>query len=96
MSRKPLVVEPGAPLSEVAAAMLRRQAGVAVVAEKGQLLGVFTTVDSLRALVAVLAGQAPEGSRGRRPIICPNRATHRGGHDGRRGNESGARTAGSR
>jgi len=44
------LVTPEQPLSEVAAAMVERKLGSAVVARGSQVLGVFTTTDALRLL----------------------------------------------
>lgn len=56
MSGEPYAVPPGAPLHEVAATMAERRLGSAVVVDRGAVIGVFTTVDALRAL-ATLAGR---------------------------------------
>jgi acetoin utilization protein AcuB len=55
MTPHPYTVTPGAPLDEVASAMSRRKIGSAVVVEGGRVVGVFTTVDALRLLSALLA-----------------------------------------
>ena len=55
MTRAPYTVEPGAPLGEVADAMARHKYGSAVVVDHGHVVGVFTTVDALRALRALCA-----------------------------------------
>ena len=54
MSPQPFVVAPDAPLTEVAAHMAEHSLGSAVVAEDGKVVGVFTTVDALRALSLAL------------------------------------------
>jgi acetoin utilization protein AcuB len=51
----PYLVTPGAPLSEVVATMLDRHIGSAIVVESDRVIGVFTTVDALRALGDLLA-----------------------------------------
>jgi len=56
MSGEPYAVPPGAPLEEVAATMAERKLGSAIVVDRGAVIGVFTTVDALRAL-AGLAGR---------------------------------------
>lgn len=61
MSREPFAVPPDAPLDEVALAMAECKYGSAVVVDQGVVVGLFTTVDALRALAAVLR-------RGRRPL----------------------------
>ncbi len=56
MSEDPYTVPPGAPLGEVAATMAERKLGSALVVDRGSVIGLFTTVDALRALAA-LAGR---------------------------------------
>lgn len=60
MSADPYTVPPGAPLEEVAATMAERRLGSAIVVDRGVVIGVFTTVDALRAL-ARLAGRRRAG-----------------------------------
>lgn len=48
---------PDAALLEVARVMADRKYGCAVIAEGEHVLGVFTTIDAMRALVAALSGQ---------------------------------------
>lgn len=50
----PYVVAPNTPLAEVAQVLADNKFGVALVMEGGQLLGVFSVVDALRALVTHL------------------------------------------
>lgn len=54
MSREPFAVRPDAPLDEVALAMAEHKYGSAVVVDQGVVVGLFTTVDALRALAALL------------------------------------------
>ncbi len=54
MSREPFAVRPDAPLDDVALAMAERKYGSAVVVDQGVVVGLFTTVDALRALAVVL------------------------------------------
>jgi acetoin utilization protein AcuB len=54
MTDEPYVVAPGAPLDEVASVMADRKIGCALVVDRGSIIGVFTTVDALRALAAVV------------------------------------------
>jgi len=61
MSPEPFSVSPDAPLEEVALAMAEHKYGSAVVVDQGVVVGLFTTVDALRALAAVLR-------RGRRAV----------------------------
>jgi acetoin utilization protein AcuB len=46
---------PDAPLAEVVESMLERKLGSAVVTDQGHVVGVFTTMDALRALRDLLA-----------------------------------------
>ncbi len=64
MSRDPFTVRPDAPLDEVALSMAEHKYGSAVVVDKGSVIGLFTTVDALRALATVLRrGRKPEPER---------------------------------
>lgn len=54
MSPEPFSVRPDAPLEEVALAMAEHKYGSAVVVDQGVVVGLFTTVDALRALATVL------------------------------------------
>ena len=54
MSSEPFVVGPDAPLEEVAEAMATAKHGSALVVEQTTLVGIFTSTDALRALVALL------------------------------------------
>jgi acetoin utilization protein AcuB len=50
MTREPYVVVPYTPLVEVAETMARNKYGSAVVIDNGNVVGVFTAVDALRAI----------------------------------------------
>jgi acetoin utilization protein AcuB len=65
MTADPFVVPPDAPLHEVAAAMAEHKYGSAVVVDRGVVIGVFTTIDALRALAALARGtrRNPGGER---------------------------------
>ncbi|HEY6105033.1 MAG TPA: CBS domain-containing protein [Anaeromyxobacteraceae bacterium] len=67
MSPEPFAVSPDAPLDEVALAMAEHRYGSAVVVDQGVVVGLFTTVDALRALAAVLRNgrRAVEAARPR-------------------------------
>jgi len=52
----PLVCSPDAPLAEVAHVLAHRKIGAVLVMEGGQLLGLFSVVDALHALVRLLGG----------------------------------------
>ena len=58
MTPDPFVVGPGALLDTVAREMAEHKYGSAVVVDKGKVIGVFTTVDALRALAVILAPRA--------------------------------------
>jgi acetoin utilization protein AcuB len=64
MSADPYAVSPGAALEEVATIMAERKLGSAIVVDRGSVIGLFTTVDALRAL-ATLAGR--RRAKGRSP-----------------------------
>jgi acetoin utilization protein AcuB len=53
MSEEPYTVPPDAPLEEVATRMADRKLGSALVVHRGSVVGLFTTVDALRALAAL-------------------------------------------
>jgi acetoin utilization protein AcuB len=55
MTQTPYVVSAETPLAEVAAAMAEHHYGSAVVTDAHGVAGIFTTVDGMRALAAVLA-----------------------------------------
>ena len=54
MSDEPFVVAPDASLAEVAEAMANRRHGSALVVERSEVIGIFTSTDALRALVSLL------------------------------------------
>ncbi len=54
MTADPFTTSPDAPLDAVAAEMADHKYGCAVVMEDGGVVGVFTTVDALRALATLL------------------------------------------
>jgi acetoin utilization protein AcuB len=56
MSTEPFTVGPDEPLEAVAAAMAEKKYGSAVVVDRGFVVGVFTTVDALRALAGFARG----------------------------------------
>lgn len=51
MSDEPYVVEPETPIDEVAAVMVNHKYGSAIVAKHGEVVGVFTTIDALKAFL---------------------------------------------
>ncbi len=56
MSRDPYTTPPTAPVDEVAQEMADHKYGSAVVVEDGKVVGVFTTIDALRALATIVRG----------------------------------------
>lgn len=60
MSDEPYVVAPDCSLEEVAEAMANRKHGSALVVENAMVVGIFTSTDALRALVALLRGAGAE------------------------------------
>ncbi len=68
MSQEPYAVPPDAPLEQVASAMARSKFGCAVVVDRGAVIGLFTTIDALRALATVVRRRrARAGERGPPP-----------------------------
>lgn len=57
MSTPALVVPPDTRLSDVAARMIDRKVGSAVVVHEGSVVGIFTSHDALHAIHAILASQ---------------------------------------
>jgi acetoin utilization protein AcuB len=57
MSQDAYTVAPGTPLAEVARTMAQHKYGSAVIVRDGHVEGIFTTVDALRALDAVLSSR---------------------------------------
>lgn len=57
MAPDPFRVAPDARLHEVASEMARRRIGSAVVVERGDVVGLFTTVDALEALATLSRGR---------------------------------------
>jgi len=59
MTPEPYFVPPTAPVKQVAAEMASNKYGCAVVMDGVKVVGIFTTTDALRALVAVLEAAEP-------------------------------------
>jgi acetoin utilization protein AcuB len=55
MTTEMFIVSPRTPVRKAAHEMARRRIGSVVVVDGGRVVGVFTTVDALHALAAVLA-----------------------------------------
>jgi acetoin utilization protein AcuB len=62
-------VPPDAPLGEVAATMAERRIGSAIVVDRGSVIGLFSTVDALRALAELSGGRGPRGRAGGRTRV---------------------------
>jgi acetoin utilization protein AcuB len=62
MTAEPFTVAPDAPLEDVASVMAERRYGSAVVLQGGEVVGLFTTVDALRALATVSRGARRGGT----------------------------------
>jgi acetoin utilization protein AcuB len=81
MAQEAYTVPPGTPLLEVARTMALHKYGSAVVAQKGRVEGIFTTVDAMRALETLLASpmarQAPTPRRKTTPRQLAKKAAPR-------------------
>lgn len=62
MEQSVYVVEPGAPLDEVAAEMASKKYGSAVVMQNQHVVGIFTTVDAMSALAELLHTRLAHGA----------------------------------
>jgi len=58
MTQEPYTTQPNTPLRDVAAEMAEKKLGSAIVVRDGKVVGVFTTVDALEALVDLLDRQS--------------------------------------
>lgn len=67
MTAEPYAVPPDAPLDEVAAVMADRRLGSALVVDRGSVIGIFTTVDALRALSELAGRRRGKGRASGRP-----------------------------
>ena len=56
MTRDVFEVEPNTPLAEVARRMIRTKQGCAVITRRGEVIGMFSTIDGLEALLEYLPG----------------------------------------
>ena len=54
MTREPLTVEPGSPLTAAVRLICERKIGALPVVDDGRLVGIFTQTDALRAFLDVL------------------------------------------
>jgi acetoin utilization protein AcuB len=62
MTQDVYAVVPDAPVDEVVRTMAQRKLGSAIVAEGGRVVGIFTTIDALRAFADVLETSRPPKS----------------------------------
>ncbi|MBX3185853.1 MAG: CBS domain-containing protein [Labilithrix sp.] len=62
MSTPPYVAHPSTPLDEVAGAMARQRLGSAIIVESGNVVGVFTAVDALRAIAGDRDGRPEDAA----------------------------------
>jgi len=63
MTDRPVLVSPDEPLRRVAGRMIDRKIGSVLVVEDGELRGIFTTIDALRALRRAYTRPYPSESR---------------------------------
>ncbi|AKJ07357.1 CBS domain-containing protein [Archangium gephyra] len=89
MAQEAYTVPPGTPLLEVARTMAMHKYGSAVIAQKGRVEGIFTTVDAMRALETLLASpmaeQAPAPRRKTTPRQLAKKAAPRKAAAARKG-----------
>ena len=85
-------VDASSPLDEVAAIMEAKRFGSVVVAENGEPIGIFTTVDALRALRQYVTGEPAE--RLSPPTHDPSHQTGDAQHDSRASARQGLRSHG--
>ncbi len=57
----PYTVSPDAPLDQVVAEMAEQKYGSALVTQNGKVVGVFTTIDAMRAFAELLQGRLAHG-----------------------------------
>lgn len=67
MTPDPLTMRCDTPIEEAALAMTARKIGSVVATDEGKVVGVFTTIDALRALVSLLHGRRTAAAPARRP-----------------------------
>jgi acetoin utilization protein AcuB len=58
MTRNPITVTPGTPLSEAATILDEHKVGCLPVVQDGQLVGIITVIDMLKVLILYLRGRA--------------------------------------
>jgi acetoin utilization protein AcuB len=63
MTPDPYLVGPHMPLGEVAREMADKRIGSAVVVDRGHVIGIFTSVDALQALLLMVNGKKPSARR---------------------------------
>jgi acetoin utilization protein AcuB len=79
MVSHPYFVEPDAPLDGVVAEMAEHRFGAAVVMEESKVVGMFTTVDALRAFGELLKSGAARAGEAREEVAAPLREVSRRG-----------------
>lgn len=75
MTPDPFVVDPDASVRRVVREMAAKRYGCAIVAQRGEVLGLFTTVDALLLLGDLLERERTEKAGGRRPGPRARRAS---------------------
>lgn len=73
MTAGPYVVEPDAPLPDVARAMAERRVGSAIIMAAGSVQGILTTTDALAQLADLVSGRIPSTGSGPRPSTVRQR-----------------------
>ena len=78
MSRDAYTVPPGTPLVEVARTMAMHKYGSAVITREGHVEGIFTTIDALKALDALLSSPMAEARPAPRRKTSPRQLSKKG------------------
>ncbi|WNG52947.1 CBS domain-containing protein [Archangium minus] len=95
MSQEAYTVPPGTTLLEVARTMAMHKYGSAVIANKGRVEGIFTTVDALKALETLLASPQAEATPAPRRKTAPRQLSKKGASS-KAAARKGARTTANR
>ncbi|WNG42495.1 CBS domain-containing protein [Archangium violaceum] len=95
MSQDAYTVPPGTTLLEVARTMAMHKYGSAVIANKGRVEGIFTTVDALKALEMLLASPQAEATPSPRRKTAPRQLSKKGASS-KAAARKGARTTANR
>jgi acetoin utilization protein AcuB len=67
MTESPFVVKPEASLRDVVEEMTAHRYGTAIVAEGARMVGIFTAIDAMRALLDLTKGEAPKAASKKQP-----------------------------